>query len=494
VEAVPVKTLDLRVAMGHHQVVAGSSEAGSGVYSLSIRADAELAADRGSPAAALALLTAAAEDLRPRAPLDAAVLLAEASFHAMLAHGPVRALELARSAAEVAPDADGDSAIIIRARLGDALQWNGRNREAMEEWLAAGEIPGSTDPRVRCTQAAALLRAGRLVEARERAYAAAARARQAGDRFSLRDALTYQTISEIHLGLLREARASARLIEDAAGSALTTGERFEAIGMCAWVEALLGDEVACRERFAAADRLANELGVTSPGGMAAGLLALSRGHFEEAASHLEAKLNGRSPISAAVSLRPFLDALVEACVYSGRIDRAGALMREAFAAALEASQPRFAATAYRMRALVHHDPADFEAALGAHKSWSNRFEEARTRLAYGEMLRRSRRRSEAREQLRVAMSAFSTAGATGWEKRARDELDAAGARLPRPASNVPLTPQEERIARLVAEGLTNKAIALQLFISTKTVEGHLRNIFEKLGVRSRTQVARAVSE
>jgi DNA-binding CsgD family transcriptional regulator len=489
-----VKTLDLRVAMGHDHEVASPSEPGSGVQSLSLRAGADLAADRGSPATALALLTAAAEDIAPRAPLEAAVLLAEASFHAMLAHGPARALELARGAAEVIRGADSDSEIIIRARLGDALQWNGRNREAMEEWLAASEAQGSTDPRVRCTQAAALLRAGRLVEARERAYAAAARARQAGDRFSLRDALTYQAISEIHLGLLREARASAALLEDATGSGLTTGERLEAIGMRAWVEALLGDEAACGERLDAVAPLASELGVTPSTGMAAGLLALSRGRFEEATAHLENKLNGGSAISAAVSLRPFLDALVEACVHSSRTDRADALVREAFPAALEASQPRFAATAYRMRALVHHDPADFEAALGKHRSWGNRFEEARTRLAYGERLRRSRRRSEARDQLRAAMSAFSTVGATGWEKRARDELDAAGARLPRPASKAPLTPQEGRISRLVAEGLTNKEIALQLVISTKTVEGHLRNIFEKLGVRSRTQVARAVSD
>jgi DNA-binding CsgD family transcriptional regulator len=260
------------------------------------------------------------------------------------------------------------------------------------------------------------------------------------------------------------------------------------------VEALLGDEAACRERFGAVERLAEELAVTPSTGMAAGLLALSRGRFEEAATHLENKLNSGPAISAAVSLRPFLDALVEACVHSGRTDRADELVREAFPAALEASQPRFAATAYRMRALVHHEPADFEAALGEHRTWGNRFEEARTRLVYGEWLRRSRRRSEAREQLSVAMSAFRTVGATGWEKRARAELDAAGARLPRPASNVPLTPQEERIAQLVAEGLTNKEIARQLVISTKTVEGHLRNVFEKLGVRSRTQVARAVSD
>jgi DNA-binding CsgD family transcriptional regulator len=486
-----VKTLDLRVAMGHHHEVASGRK--SGVHTLSIRADADLAADRGSPAAALALLTAAAEDLEPLAPLDAAVLLADASFHAMIAHGPARALELARGAAEAIGVADSDSAIVIRARLGDALQWNGRNVEAMDEWLAAAGMAGSTDPRVRCAQAAALLRAGRLVAARERAYAAAARAREAGDRFSLRDALTFQTISEIHLGLLQEARASAALLEDAAGSALTTGERLEAVGVRAWVEALLGDEAGCRERLGVAAQLASDLGVSVFGGMAAGLLELSRGRFEEATHHLENKLNGATATSAAVSLRPFLDSLVEACQHSGRGDRAAALVQEAFPAALQASQPRFAATAYRMRALVDDDPSDFEAALAEHGNWGNRFEEGRTRLGYGEMLRRRRRRSEAREQLSLAMSAFGAVGAVLWERRARDELEAAGARLPRPASNAPLTPREERIAELVAEGLTNKQIAGQLFVSTKTVEGHLRNIFEKLGVRTRTQVARAVA-
>src|SRR5829696_197870 len=128
-------------------------------------------------------------------------------------------------------------------------------------------------------------------------------------------------------GLARQAtdsrcgtRVSAALLEDAPGLGPTTGERLEAIGVRAWVEALLGDEEACRERFGAAERLADELGVTTPsGGMAAGLLALSRGRFEEAATHLENKLNGGSAISAAVALRPFLDALVEACVHSGRI-------------------------------------------------------------------------------------------------------------------------------------------------------------------------------
>jgi DNA-binding NarL/FixJ family response regulator len=145
-----------------------------------------------------------------------------------------------------------------------------------------------------------------------------------------------------------------------------------------------------------------------------------------------------------------------------------------------------------MRALTAGEFADFDSALEQHWAWGNRFEEGRTRLVYGEALRREKRRKEAREQLSAAKSAFATVGAKVWERRARDELRAAGARIPRAASGAALTAQEERIAALVAEGLSNKEIAARLVLSTKTVEGHLRNAFEKLEVTSRTQLARAL--
>ena len=177
---------------------------------------------------------------------------------------------------------------------------------------------------------------------------------------------------------------------------------------------------------------------------------------------------------------------------SGRRERAEALAAEVYEPSCATMQPRFVAVAHRMRGLANDDLGAFETALEQHRSWGNGFEEGRTRLVYGEALRRARRRVEAREQLAGAARAFAAAGARVWERRAKEELRAAGARLPRPTSGAPLTPQEERVARLVADGLTNKEIAARLVVSTKTVEGHLRNIFEKLGLTSRTQVARAV--
>jgi DNA-binding CsgD family transcriptional regulator len=118
---------------------------------------------------------------------------------------------------------------------------------------------------------------------------------------------------------------------------------------------------------------------------------------------------------------------------------------------------------------------------------SIRGEHARAHLLYGEWLRRGGRRKDAREQLRVAHRRFADMEMEAFAERARRELQATGAttRKRQAATRDELTPQEEQIARLARDGLTNSEIGGQLFLSPRTVEWHLRKVFTKLGISSR---------
>lgn len=152
------------------------------------------------------------------------------------------------------------------------------------------------------------------------------------------------------------------------------------------------------------------------------------------------------------------------------------------------------AAAHRSAALLSGDGAreGFERALRVPGAADRPFWHARTRLLYGEWLRRARRRTEARAQLAEAAEAFRRLGAQPLLARALSEQDLTGPQLrPSDASEeCGLTPQELRVARLAAEGLTNKEIASRLLISPRTVGHHLSNVFPKLGIVARAELAR----
>jgi DNA-binding CsgD family transcriptional regulator len=134
----------------------------------------------------------------------------------------------------------------------------------------------------------------------------------------------------------------------------------------------------------------------------------------------------------------------------------------------------------------------FETSLAHHAAANRPYDRGRAQLAYGQFLRRSNRRVDARSHLRAALSTFEDLHADPLADRAREELRASGetTRKRDPSTLLNLTPMERKVAELVAQGLSNKDVAAECWVSPRTVAFHLRNVFNKLGISSRGQLAR----
>jgi DNA-binding CsgD family transcriptional regulator len=237
-----------------------------------------------------------------------------------------------------------------------------------------------------------------------------------------------------------------------------------------------------------------DLGHDEPhGSVGVGLLELSLGNPDAAVGALDSAMSVRRANLDVelIATRSILPSLVEALARAGRKEEGEALLADRVNAARRTGRPHTIAPFLRCAGVLHGDEAAFREALEWHESWSNRWERARTELCYGELLRRLKRRAEARASLRAALEGFEVVGAGLWAERARAELRASGARARRrdPSTLDELTPQEVQVARLVATGLTNRDVAARLFLSPKTIETHLAHVFRKTGVRTRAELA-----
>jgi DNA-binding CsgD family transcriptional regulator len=187
---------------------------------------------------------------------------------------------------------------------------------------------------------------------------------------------------------------------------------------------------------------------------------------------------------------------IEAAVRAGEREQAEVWVKQLHTFADGTQWPWALAAAEHGRALLAEPadaPARFEGALAHHAGPGGRpYDRARTHLAYGEFLRRSQRRVDARTHLRAALETFEDLHAQPLVARATRELRASGetARKRDPSTLLRLTPMERRVAQLVSKGMSNKEIAAQCWVSPRTVAFHLRNAFTKTGVTSRGELAR----
>jgi DNA-binding CsgD family transcriptional regulator len=310
-------------------------------------------------------------------------------------------------------------------------------------------------------QAELEFRAGNWSLAARKAAEGYERAEQIGRGQDMSALLYARGLVDAHLGRVDEAReAAARGIEL---SELCGDEvfRLQHLSVLGFLELSVGDS-------GAADRILRPLAVRL------------------------ASLGWREP-----SIYGELPNAIEALVELAEVEEARRLLAELKDRLRRIESPWGDASASRCEGLILAAEGNLAAAVTAveraltvHERLPQPFDLARTLLASGAVQRRMKKRGAARKRLERALAIFDELGATLWAEKARSELARLGGRT---ATGDELTPTEQSIAELVAMGKTNKEVAAQLFITPRTVEGHLTRIYAKLGVRSRAELAHRMS-
>jgi DNA-binding CsgD family transcriptional regulator len=323
------------------------------------------------------------------------------------------------------------------------------------------------------------------------------RARTSGELTATPSALGNRSIIHAMCGELATAAAlveEQEAIREAAAMAPTANGAL-------WLPAWAGHEAELKEisQVVSSDARARQEGYAlAVIDLVSAVLYNGLGRHEEATAAVRTSPEDAhrlaSPIAAVVEL-------IEAASLAGDRPLAERALERVLERTEVAQSTWARATAARSRALLatpEHQDDLYREAIDRFSETRLRVDLARTHLLYGEALLRRGGRAEARAQLRSAHELFTRLGTAAFAERARRQLQAAGGRAATKAAvngeqAIDLTPRETRIARLAAEGHTNREIGTRLFLSASTVEYHLRSVFRKLGVRSRTQLTGMVS-
>jgi DNA-binding CsgD family transcriptional regulator len=449
----------------------------------------------GSVAAAQPILVQAALDAAPVDPGRARRILAGAAEAAWLEADRNAGTDLSRAAARLGPADSAHDRYFTDLTAGFLAYLEDDTAVAVRRLTDAIGLAGRLDdPDLLSLAAHHAFYVGDDDAAYQLNVRVAAAARAGGKAAELLFTLPRVAQAELLSGRWTAAAASAG---EAVRLATETGQPGLSALPLAWLTllaALRGDEDGFWSRIAATEQVAatHPLGVfQSP---VQDLLQWARAVQKVASARpaSAATLLGelRHPVVANMAALDGVEAAVHADRRNTALEQLGPL--DAFAAHTGAAwaQAR-AAHAHGLLSDGHVAEERFQEALGHHRQARRPFERARAELAYGELLRRARRRVDARSHLEAALNTFESLGAAPWAERARQELRASGQATRRrdPSTLWQLTPQELQVARFVAQGLPTREVAAQLFLSPRTVEFHLRNVFAKLGISSRTQLA-----
>jgi DNA-binding CsgD family transcriptional regulator len=462
---------------------------------------------RGQVAEAAAALVGAAQRFRPLDPgaaRDALLSALEAAVFAGWAPSAPLLHEIARTARNLPPTGDPpDSAANLLLRGCTARVTGGYAaavpvlRRAVQAILADEVDP---DVALQRLELAAVLAADLLDDASVERLTAdwIDQARASGALARLAAALAFRSaFVDGPAGRLAAARAAEAEAHELAEVTGNPGVVPPTGAHTLLTLALSGREAEARATAAAVAQEAPGRGAAGEMAVTAyflGVLEISLGNYGSAVECLDPAYTDDTPLIGTQALPE----LVEAAVRAGRRDLAERALRRLEDRATATGTPLALGLLARSRALL-------DAPTGARQQYEDALhllgrtraapQLARTHLLYGEWLRRQRRRREARDQLHAALDMFDAMGLRCFAERARVELRATGerARKREVGTLEELTPREAQIAALVSRGEANREIAAKLFVSPSTVEYHLRKVFRKLGVTSRTQLAHRVS-
>lgn len=348
----------------------------------------------------------------------------------------------------------------------DYLGWTGeleRARDELQELLRRSSELGeeSSPPLVLVLLGHVECELGELESALTRALEGQDASEQAGQHTAFAHNLALESLVEAQQGRVERARAAAQralgLVPETGGR----GAEFVATAALGHLELSLGVPDATLARLEPIVAFARREAIAEPGAI------------------------------------PFVVDQIEALIELGRREEAAELLGWYEGNARRLERAAALAACARCRGLLAAQAGVLDEAFAAYEEafeWHARvdvpLDHGRTLLALGVAQRRAKRRREARETLEAALGIFDRIGAALWAERARAELRRISGRAATPGA---LTPAEERVAALVAEGKTNREVAAALFLSERTVEGHLSHVFGKLGVRSRTELARELA-